>query len=176
MRISGKETKMRIRPYIEGTDYSAVESWVDNERIHALWCANRIPYPITRENLHKMLEQNAMEWTDCAYVATENDGTVTGFFVYSVDISTNVGFFKFVIVDPRKRGKGYGQAMLRLAVKYAFEITGAESVQLNVFDENDAAKHCYQKAGFMQRNITKNVFPYQDELWSRCNMIISNVR
>ncbi|MBP3474817.1 MAG: GNAT family N-acetyltransferase [Lachnospiraceae bacterium] len=164
---------MRIRPYIESEDYPHIASWIDNERIHALWCANRLPYPILKENLHKMLEQNAVEWTDCAYVATENDGTAIGFFVYSVDTSNNAGFFKFVIVDQRKRGKGYGQAMMRLAVKYAFEITGAEFVQLNVFDENAAAKHCYEKAGFTQRSITKNAFPYQDELWSRCNMIIS---
>ena len=63
--------------------------------------------------------------------------------------------------------------MLHLAVQYAFQITGATAVQLNVFNENIAAKRCYEKVGFVERNIDKNVFSYKDELWSRCNMIIT---
>lgn len=114
-----------------------------------------------------------MDWTDSAYVATENNGQAVGFFCYSVNPADNVGFFKFVVVDKKKRGKGYGKEMLNLALRYAFLITGAEAVQLNVFNENTLAKQCYEKVGFAQRNIDKDVFPYKDELWSRCNMIAS---
>lgn len=63
--------------------------------------------------------------------------------------------------------------MLNLTLQYAFQITGAKAVQLNVFNENILAKQCYEKVGFVERNIDKNVFSYKDELWSRCNMIIS---
>nr|WP_300813212.1 hypothetical protein [uncultured Acetatifactor sp.] len=52
---------MRIRPYIESRDYEYIEKWVDNEKIHALWCANLIPYPVTKENLHAFLEKTAIE-------------------------------------------------------------------------------------------------------------------
>lgn len=61
----------------------------------------------------------------------------------------------------------------KLALQYAFQITGAEAVQLNVFSENTPARHCYEKVGFVERNVDKNVFPFKDELWSRCNMIVS---
>ena len=44
-------------------------------------------------------------------------------------------------IDNNLRRKGYGKAMIKLALKYAFEITGAKLVQLNVFDENTAAKY-----------------------------------
>ena len=63
--------------------------------------------------------------------------------------------------------------MLNLALKYAFQITGAEAVQLNVFPENISAKQCYEKVGFVERAFDKNIFRYKDELWSRCNMIVS---
>lgn len=63
--------------------------------------------------------------------------------------------------------------MLNLVLQFAFQITGAEAVQWNVFNENSLAKHCYEKVGFVERNIDKDVFSYQDELWSRCNMIVS---
>lgn len=162
---------MRIRPYIPNKDYESVSTWINDERTHALWCANRLPYPITQQSFHNFLEEIAREWTDSAYVATEDNGQAVGFFCYSINTNDNIGFLKFVIVDNAKRGKGYGKEMLRLALQYAFQITGAEAVQLNVFHENAAAKHCYEKVGFVERKIDKDVFPYKDELWSRCNMI-----
>ncbi|MBD5474357.1 MAG: GNAT family N-acetyltransferase [Lachnospiraceae bacterium] len=164
---------MRIRPYIENRDYEYIEKWIDDERIHALWCANLIPFPVTKENLHALLEKNAIEWTDSAYVATETDGKIIGFFCYSINVDDNTGFLKFVIVDRNKRGIGYGKEMLKLALQYAFEITGVKTVQLNVFNENVTAKHCYEKVGFVEESITKSVFPYKNELWSRCHMVIT---
>lgn len=162
---------MRIRPYIPDKDYESVSTWIGDERTHAFWCANLLPYPITAESFHDLLAKNARDWTDSAYVATEDNGQAVGFFCYSINTNDNIGFLKFVIVDNTKRGKGYGKEMLRLALQYAFQITGAEAVQLNVFHENAAAKHCYEKVGFVERKIDKDVFPYKDELWSRCNMI-----
>lgn len=162
---------MRIRPYIESRDYKYIEKWVGDEKIHALWCANLVPYPVTKENLHAFLEKTAIEWTDSAYVATETNGKVVGFFCYSVNVDNNNGFLKLVIIDHNLRGKGYGKEMLKLALQYAFEITGVKLVQLNVFDNNAAAKHCYEKVGFIEESITKNVFTYKDELWDRCHMI-----
>ena len=164
---------MRIRPYIPNKDFEYIAKWIDNERTHAFWSANRFPYPITPESFHDFLEKISTEWTDSAYVATENNGQVVGFFCYSVNTENNIGFLKFVIVDKEKRGNGYGKEMLNLAVQYAFQITGAAAVQLNVFNENIAAKQCYEKVGFVERNIDKDVFSYKDELWSRCNMIIT---
>lgn len=164
---------MRIRPYIPGKDYEYLSKWINDERTHAYWCANRLSYPITQKSFHDFLEQISIEWTDIAYMATEDNGQPVGFFCYSVNTEDNIGFLKFVIIDIEKRGNGYGKQMLNLALQYAFQITGAKAVQLNVFNENISAKQCYEKVGFVERNNDKNVFAYKNELWSRCNMIIS---
>ena len=70
------------------------------------------------------------------------------------------------------RGKGVAVEMLKLAVSQAFKNPETEAVQLNVFAENIRAKKCYEKAGFVQRNITPDAFKYKDECWGRCNMVI----
>ena len=31
---------MRLRPYIQSKDFKHIAGWIDNERSHALWCAN----------------------------------------------------------------------------------------------------------------------------------------
>lgn len=164
---------MRIRPYIQSKDYEYLKSWIDSEKIHAFWCANLLPYPITPEAFHDFLEANSMKWTDSAYVATMQSGEPVGFFCYSVNLENNNGFLKFVIIDRSKRGMGYGREMLRLALQYAFQITGAKAVWLNVFYENLIARQCYEKVGFTEKNIEKDAFAYKDELWSRYSMSIS---
>lgn len=164
---------MRIRPYIPNKDYEYISNWIVDGRTHAFWCANRLPYPMTQKSFHDFLEKNAIEWTETAYVATEDSGQPIGFFCYSVNTEDNIGFLKFIMVDKTKRGKGYGTEMIKLALQYAFQVTGAKAVQLNVFLENTAARQCYEKAGFTERTVEKNAFAYQDELWSRCNMIVS---
>lgn len=132
-----------------------------------------MPYPLTRKTFHDLLENNATDWTDSAYIATEINGQAVGFFCYSVNTADNIGFLKFVIVDKTRRGKSYGKEMLNLALQYAFQLTGAKAVQLNVFNENTLAKHCYEKIGFVERTIDKDVFSYKNELRSRCSMMIS---
>ena len=41
---------MRLRGYIEEIDFPFVQEWVGEERVHALWCAERFGYPLDRDN------------------------------------------------------------------------------------------------------------------------------
>ena len=166
---------MRLRPYIHSKDYNYIYNWITDERTHALWCANMIPYPMTEENFLSVLEKDAADWGGCAYVATANDGTLLGFFVLSVNVINNSGFLKFVILNNELRGKGYGTQKVKLIQKYAFEIAGVSSIQLNVFDVNIIARKCYARNGFTEDSFTGNAFTFHDECWGRCHMVVSKV-
>lgn len=163
---------MRLRPYIACKDYDVIKNWISDERTHAMWCANLIQFPMKKNNFEKVIREMAERYGDSPYVATSEEGQLIGFFCYSVNLVTNVGMLKFVMINPDYRGKGYGKEMMQLAVKYAFEITNADAVQLNVFSENITAKKCYEAVGFVERKTDKDAFAYKDESWDRCNMII----
>lgn len=167
---------MRLRPFILCCDFDEIKNWISDERTHAMWCANCIKYPIEKENFEEIMLEAAIKSGDIPYVATTDDGKVVGFFCYSVNLSLNEGMLKFVMVTPEQRGKGLGKAMLQLAVEYAFNITKAESVQLNVFSENTMAKKCYENVGFIIRKTDVNAFIFKDESWGRCNMIINKTQ
>lgn len=164
---------MRLRPYIKNKDFKNIAGWIDNERSHALWCANNFPYPVTEEAFHSFLKKTMEEWTVNAFVATDDSGNTVGFFRYSVNVESNIGFLASVIIDNNLRGKGYGRERIQMALRYAFEFTGAELIQLNVFNENKDAKRCYEQIGFTERSTRKDAFVYGDEVWSMCNMTIS---
>lgn len=163
---------MRLRPFISDKDFWEIKDWITEERAHAMWCANYIQYPMKKENFDKVMLDFAMQYGDSSYVATTDDGKIIGFFCYSVDLQTNIGKFKFVMVAPAMRGKGIGKEMLQLAVQYAFAITKADAVQLNVYPINTGAKRCYEKVGFVENMTRKNAFQYKDESWDSCNMVM----
>ncbi len=162
---------MRIRPY-QKKDFEVISTWIREERAHALWCANLIPYPLKKKSFDELLAEAEERFGDSPFVATTEEGKVVGFFCFSVNLSTNEGMLKFVVIDDSERNKGYGCEMLKLAVKYAFEIAKADAVQLNVFPENPGAKKCYEKVGFQERAFTEGAFRYKEEAWGRCNMVI----
>ncbi|MBQ9482693.1 MAG: GNAT family N-acetyltransferase [Ruminiclostridium sp.] len=163
---------MRLRPYISGIDFDTIKGWITDRREHALWCADRFAFPIERDNFAAVLNDHAQQHGDCTFVATDDGGKQVGFFCYSLNLGTNEGMLRFVMVDPAERGKGYGKEMLGLAVKYAFDITKADAVQLMVFDANPAARKCYESVGFTERSVTDGAFTFGDEEWGRVNMVM----
>lgn len=161
---------MRLRPYIPSRDFDIVRGWVTDRREHALWCADRFCYPLERENFDSVLAAHSERFTDCAFVATEDNGRPLGFFCYSVNTATNEGMLKFVVNDPLKRGRGVGKEMISLALRYAFDFTKAEMVKLYVFGGNIPAQKCYESVGFTEEGTDSVAFMFGEEPWYRCLM------
>ncbi|SEP60056.1 Protein N-acetyltransferase, RimJ/RimL family [Lachnospiraceae bacterium NE2001] len=164
---------MILRKFEIDSDFEAMKDWVTDEKTHAMWCANLIKYPLSKEHLAETLKEVSNRFGDVPYVAITDDDKVAGFFCYSFNNETKEGMLKFVVVDPEARGKGVARDMLGLAIEQGFENPEAIGLQLNVFPENLRAKKCYEKAGFIERNLTPNAFTYKDESWGRCNMVFT---
>lgn len=161
---------MRLRPYRK-SDAALIQNWIQTEREHAMWCANRIPYPFEEEAFNRLLKEGEEQWSESAFTAVKDDGTPIGFFGMSVNEGENSGFLRFVILDVRERGKGAGSQMMKLAVQYAFTIANVSSLSLTVFRENQAAARAYGKAGFWEIPCEMDSFSYGEEKWDRCRMI-----
>ena len=165
---------MKLRAFDPDKDFDRIRNWITDERAHAMWCANRFQYPLDKGNFLAVLSEMAQRTGDTPFVAETDDGSAAGFLCYSLDRNSGEGKLKFVIVDPKLRGKGFGTEMIRSAVRHAFDNTHADAVQLSVFPENIRAKRCYEKAGFKERRTEPHAFRFQTEYWGRCNMIIRN--
>ena len=163
---------MEIRTFDLNNDFDAISTWIRDERTHMLWCADRIKFPMEKDAFEAFLQDIASRNGDAPYVAADDDGRPVGFYTYSVNGNTHEGMLKFVVVDPEKRGKGIAVEMLNRAVSAAFDDETTEAVHLNVFSSNPRAIRCYEKTGFVLRDVTSGAFTYKDEKWDRYNMII----
>ncbi len=132
---------LRLRPY-NTEDAEKILSWSSEEKAFYKWSAGVLgEYPITKEQLSFV--NNLM-----AFTAIDDDEVVGFFTIRRPSSSFDELRFGFVVVDPKKRGKGYGKEMLSLGVKFAKEIFKAKKVSLGVFENNESAYYCYKAVGF----------------------------
>ena len=149
---------LRLRPY-KACDAAAIVTWNEDEAAFRRWSADRFPtYPITAEDLNRHYDAMADSDSFYEFTAFDDTGVVGHMIMRFTDKEKTVLRFGFVIVDPRKRGQGYGREMLELAVCYAFDCLKVEKLTLGVFENNVPAYRCYRAAGFRE-------VPCGDAIW-----------
>ncbi len=160
---------IRLRQY-KPCDAKAIVSWIKDEEALRKWGSDRFgDFPITADDINEKYSDNNGDCIeeDNFYPVTAFDecGIVGSMIMRFTDNEKNVLRFGFVIVDDTKRGKGYGKEMLRLSIKYAFEIFGARKITIGVFDNNPSALHCYKSVGF--KEVGEEFYNIMGEKW-RC--------
>ncbi len=159
---------MRIRPY-KALDADTILSWCQDEKAFYQWTAGRFgDYPITQREF--CFDESLMPFT-----AFDEAGIVGFFTLRNPDESLDELRFGFVIVNPHRRGKGYGKAMLQLGLKFVFDIYGAKKVSLGVFENNPQAYYCYKAVGFRDVVLdTTKKYSILGEEWTCKELIMEN--
>ena len=157
---------LRLRPY-KKCDAKYIVSWIKDEVSFRKWCADRYEsYPINADDMNKHYSDFDELDTFFQMTAIDESGVVGHLIMRFIDEEKKILRFGFVIVDDTKRGKGYGKELLRLAVKYAFEILRVEKITLGVFENNTSAYWCYKAAGFSDvETEEEEYYPIMSEQW-----------
>ena len=139
---------LKLRKYVK-SDAETIVRWIADERSCYLWSADRYGhYPVSPQDMNA-LYSDADPDEFFPYTAYDENGLVGHLIMrYPSSEDRKVLRFGFIIVDYRKRGRGYGAEMLREALKIAFSEYAAEKVTLGVFRDNTPAALCYLKVGF----------------------------
>lgn len=148
-------------------DCAVIAQWIKDARTHALWCANLLPYPLDEDSFERVRMEGERRWGYKSFMVTAEDGERIGYFRMNWNPQNRSAFLGFIIVNDAARGMGYGTKMLKLIKEYAFSVMDAEKIVLRVFDVNEAAVRCYQKAGFSVAEHTAADFSFQNEKWGR---------
>ncbi len=144
-----------IRPYKE-SNAQTVCSWIKDETVFYLWSAGRCgEYPMTPEKLNAFLA-DGRQHDDIQALMFFDDETPAGYFTVRFPGKTREeARLGFIIVDDSKRGKGYGKEMVSAAVRYVFDYFKAKKVTIGVFEQNSAARRCYESCGFTESSVKK---------------------
>lgn len=151
---------LRLRPY-KSCDAEIIEKWILDEDVFLKWGGDHFgEFPISAKTIDdKYMKENG----DCTevdnfypWVAFDENGLAGHFIMRYVQGDKKVIRFGWVIVNNAVRNKGHGAKMLRLGLKYAFELLGARKVTIGVYENNEIAHNCYKKVGFVDKAIVQN--------------------
>ncbi|MDO5139052.1 MAG: GNAT family protein [Oscillospiraceae bacterium] len=163
---------LRLRPF-RSPDAQTIVSWTSEPEEFYKWSAGIMgDFPVSEKRFLEMVSAREDNTGFFPLVAFDESGPAGFFIVRTPGEDDRKVRFGFVIVDPRKRGHGYGSQMLRLGLKFMFEIYGAQEVSLGVFEHNLPAYHCYQSVGFRETGVRK-IYHLCGKDWIDIEMAIS---
>ena len=163
---------LRLRPF-RSPDAKTIITWTSEPEEFYKWSAGKMgDYPVSEKRLLETVSGREDHTGFFPLVAFDETGLVGFFTVRTPGDDDRKVRFGFVIVDPMKRGHGYGSRMLRLGLKYMFEIYGASEVGLGVFDNNLPAYQCYKSAGFRENGV-RETYRICGEDWTDIEMAIN---
>lgn len=153
---------MRLCPF-KKTDASCLLNWIEDEESMFLFGLGFFQYPLTMEQVLSHIEIFENRKDAFIFAALDDDGEVIGHItIRNIDYKTNSAHLGFIIIDPTKRGQGYGKKLVSSMLVYAKDCLALERVTLNVFLNNEAALHCYESLGFNKEERIEEI-PYNDK-------------
>ncbi len=151
---------LRLRPY-KSCDAEKISEWIRDKDVFMKWGGSLFgEFPINAGIIDDKyrLQNGGCTESDNFYpwIAFDDENGVVGHFIMRyINGDNRILRFGWVIVDDKIRGKGYGTEMLRLGLKYAFEILNVDVVTIGVYENNDRAHNCYKKLGFTDKEIVE---------------------
>lgn len=168
--IHGNGSQLRLRPF-RRNDARAIITWTDEPEAFYKWSAGILGgFPVAEQRMLDAVSGREDNERYFPFTAFDESGPV-GFFTVRTpgedDKKVRLGY---VIVNPAKRGQGYGKQMLTLGLKFLFEVYGAEEVGLGVFENNPQAYHCYRSVGFVE-NGERVEYELCGSVWTDIEMV-----
>jgi [ribosomal protein S18]-alanine N-acetyltransferase len=120
-----------------------VASWIRDAR-EAYWVAPKTPPPVTAEAVRSW---NRPGHQQLQLVPAAGRPPVAYGELNVLHVDRGLYWLGHLIVAPRQRGRGIGQALTKALLARAFKLYAAVEVTLVVFPENATARACYKNAG-----------------------------
>ena len=141
---------LRLRPF-RSVDAKTIITWVNEPKELYMWSAGLLgDFPVSEKKLLEAVSGREDNPKYFPLVVFDEDGPVGFLTIRTPGEDDKKVALGYVIIDPSKRNKGYGKQMIKLVLKFAFELYGANEVSLDVFDCNKQAYNCYKSVGFKE--------------------------
>lgn len=164
---------LKLREF-RSSDANTIAKWIKDEYTFDLWSAGKYKsFPVSGNDILEYLKKH----TDCrsftAYDEQSEDGKndISGYFTASTLQDESSILLGSIIVDPQKRGKGYGKQMLLLATNLLFKSENINRIVIKVFLQNKPAIKCYTSCSFnVVANSAADEFYHISEKWELIEM------
>lgn len=151
--------------HFQQDDFAQLIEWIHTEELLNNWSGNLFDFPLTTHSLEWYIEDtNIVNESDSfVFKAIDEAGNSIGHISLSGISWKNrsARISRVIVGNNTQRGKGCCQDMVKAVLKIAFEELKLHRVSLGVYDNNQPALKCYEKAGLTIEGI------HRDILWKK---------
>lgn len=162
-----------LKPFME-QDFDSLIGWVDSPEFLSQWAGPAFTYPLTHEQLKQYLSQTeGEECNSLIYTVWMEEKRVGHISLNKIDRdnrSARIG--KVLVGDTSEKGRGLCRKMVTEVLKVAFDELHMHRVSLGVFDFNQPAIRCYEKAGFQKEGLLRDYRKVGTTYWNLYEMSI----
>lgn len=135
-----------IRP-ITKDDTALIVAWRNNERVRN----NFVFQEVFTEEMHNNWMDTKVATGEVVQfiIETEEENKPIG-SVYFRDVTEESAEYGMFIGDDNEVGKGYGKAVVRLAMDYAFKVLNLDHIIIRIFADNPSSLKSCIAAGFVE--------------------------
>jgi len=162
---------VQLRPF-EPRDYPRLLNAIHSPQELVQWAGPYFHFPLDQAQL-EAYRASAQGGTAVRRIYTACDAA--GEPVGHIELNEIDGYSARLcraFINPSLRGRGFGRAMVRRAVRIGFADLGLRRIDLGVYDFNTAAIRCYMLEGFVKEGHLRMARPVGDEIWSTDLMAI----
>ncbi len=156
---------LSLRPF-DRPDFGRLLAWIDSPESLMLWGGPFFRFPLDAAQLEAYRASAEGESSPRRiYTACDANGGRVGHIELN-DIDGHSARLSRVLIDPARRGQGFGRAMVRPILRLAFAELRLHRVDLLVFDFNRAAIRCYEAEGFVHEGHLRDARRVGNAVWS----------
>jgi RimJ/RimL family protein N-acetyltransferase len=164
---------IELKPF-ERNDFSRLIDWVKTPEFLLQWAGPIFHFPLDESQLDDYLKATLENppFRKIYKALNSADGSVIGHIeLNNIDLLNQSGTVCRVLIgEPSLRNKGIGLQMLRRILEIGFDGLGLHRLDLVVFDFNQTAIKCYEKAGFKQEGHIREARKIGNKYWSLYQM------
>ena len=168
-----REQLLRLRKF-QMADMPVLLAAIPDAKMLMQFAGPSYVYPLTAEQVQLDLQADGVG----VFSVVTEEGEVVG--------HAQIRFFpehfllrRIVIWDAAWRGQSWGKRVVQQLLDTGFAMSSAHVAQLNVFDWNQAAIHCYQALGFVVQAGMEKTVCIEGETWHSirmcCNKPVADV-
>ena len=163
---------IKLQPFDE-SDFHQLIDEISDARFLLQWAGPKYTFPLDSSQLSDTLVKAIGEkpiFQVFKAIKSDTTETVGHIQLMNIDYNSGVCVLGRVLIFQKFRVNGFGKAMVRAAVRVAFEDLNLAEVTLKVFDFNTSAISLYKSIGFCEFQSEIGTRQFQNVNWNVITM------
>ena len=152
-------TRVVLRP-IEPDDAAAMHASLADGECQRLTGTTR-SFTLDEVRRHCERVSRATDRVDYAITLADDPSYLGEAVLNEIDRDQRCASFRIALAGEALFGQGYGTEATRLLLEHGFDGLGLHRIELEVYDFNPRARHVYEKLGFVQEGVRRDVLLWE---------------